>query len=80
MAATTTTKVSPSGWPAAASSLEPPTRLDTPQRKTPVEGHDLHATMMRLRGINPKKLTYRFQGRDFRLTDVKSHVMEKILA
>jgi hypothetical protein len=47
--------------------------------ENPVEVHDLHATMMRLLGIDHKKLTYRFQGRDFRLTDVKGHVMEKIL-
>jgi hypothetical protein len=47
--------------------------------ENPVEVHDLHATMMRLLGIDHKKLSYRFQGRDFRLTDVKGHVMEKIL-
>ena len=32
--------------------------------------HDLHATMLHLLGIDHEKLTYRFQGRDFRLTDV----------
>jgi Protein of unknown function (DUF1501) len=32
--------------------------------------HDLHATMLYLCGIDPKRLTYRYQGRDFRLTDV----------
>jgi hypothetical protein len=47
--------------------------------ENPVEVHDLHATMMRLLGIDHKKLTYRFQGRDFRLTDVKGHVLQKIL-
>ena len=41
--------------------------------------HDLHATMLRLLGIEHTRLTYRFQGRDFRLTDVRGHVVKKIL-
>jgi len=45
-----------------------------------VEVHDLHATMLRLLGIDHKRLTYRFQGRDFRLTDVRGEVVKKILA
>ena len=45
-----------------------------------VEVHDLHATMLYLLGIDHKKLTYRFQGRDFRLTDVKGEVVKRILA
>jgi hypothetical protein len=45
-----------------------------------VEVHDLHATMLRLLGVEHQKLTYRFQGRDFRLTDVHGKVVEKILA
>jgi len=45
-----------------------------------VEVHDLHATMLRLLGVDHKKLTYRFQGRDFRLTDVRGEVVKKILA
>jgi Protein of unknown function (DUF1501) len=45
-----------------------------------VHVHDLHATMLRLLGIDHKKLTYKFQGRDFRLTDVHGNVIEKILA
>ena len=36
----------------------------------PVDVHDLHATMLHLMGIDHEKLTYKFQGRDFRLTDV----------
>jgi hypothetical protein len=44
-----------------------------------VEVHDLHATMLHLLGIDHKKLIYRFQGRDFRLTDVKGNVVKKIL-
>jgi uncharacterized protein (DUF1501 family) len=42
--------------------------------------HDLHATMLYLLGIDHKKLTYKFQGRDFRLTDVHGNVVQKILA
>jgi hypothetical protein len=45
-----------------------------------VEVHDLHATMLHLLGVDHKRLTYKFQGRDFRLTDVQGHVVEKILA
>ncbi len=45
-----------------------------------VEVHDLHATMLHLLGIDHKRLTYRFQGRDFRLTDVHGNVVRKILA
>jgi len=46
----------------------------------PVEVHDLHATILSLMGIEHTKLTYRFQGRDFRLTDVSGIVVKKILA
>jgi hypothetical protein len=42
--------------------------------------HDLHATMLYLLGIDHKRLTYKFQGRDFRLTDVFGNVVERILA
>jgi uncharacterized protein (DUF1501 family) len=42
--------------------------------------HDLHATMLYLLGVDHKKLTYKFQGRDFRLTDVHGNVVQKILA
>ncbi len=42
--------------------------------------HDLHATMLHLLGIDHKRLTFRFQGRDFRLTDVHGHVIKPILA
>ena len=45
-----------------------------------VEVHDLQATMLHLFGIDHLKLTYRFQGRDFRLTDVAGHVVRPILA
>jgi hypothetical protein len=42
--------------------------------------HDLHATMLHLLGIDHRRLTYRFQGRDFRLTDVHGNVVSAILA
>jgi hypothetical protein len=46
----------------------------------PVEVHDLHATLLHLMGIDHTKLTYRFQGRDFRLTDVSGNVVKQLLA
>ncbi len=45
-----------------------------------VEVHDLHATMLHLMGIDHKKLTFKFQGRDFRLTDVTGNLVGDILA
>ncbi len=45
-----------------------------------VHVHDFHATILHLLGIDHEKLTYRFQGRDFRLTDVHGHVVRDILA
>lgn len=46
----------------------------------PVHVHDFHATMLHLLGIDHERFTYRFQGRDFRLTDVEGKVVKKILA
>ena len=46
----------------------------------PVDVHDLHATALRLLGIDHEKLTYRFQGRDFRLTDVKGTIVSRLMA
>jgi uncharacterized protein (DUF1501 family) len=45
-----------------------------------VHVHDLHATLLHLLGFDHTKLTYRFQGRDFRLTDVAGEVVDKLLA
>jgi hypothetical protein len=42
--------------------------------------HDFHATMLRLLGLDHTRLTTRFQGRDFRLTDVSGRVLEKVMA
>jgi len=46
----------------------------------PVSVHDLHATVLRLLGIDHTRLTYRFQGRDFRLTDVHGNVVTRLMA
>lgn len=46
----------------------------------PVHVHDLHATMLHLLGLNHTELTYSFQGRNFRLTDVHGKVVTKLLA
>ncbi len=46
----------------------------------PIEVHDLHATILHLMGMDHTRLTHRFQGRDFRLTDVSGRVVEKLLA
>ena len=45
----------------------------------PVHVHDLHATMLHLLGIDHERLTVRFQGRDYRLTDVHGRVVESII-
>jgi hypothetical protein len=42
--------------------------------------HDLHATLLHLLGVDHKRLTFKFQGRDFRLTDVHGNVVTKVLA
>ncbi|MDF1849959.1 MAG: DUF1501 domain-containing protein [Verrucomicrobiales bacterium] len=47
--------------------------------KDKVHMHDLHATMLHLMGMDHEKLTYRYAGRDFRLTDVYGHVVKDIL-
>jgi hypothetical protein len=45
----------------------------------PVHVHDMQATIMHLVGIDHTKLTYRYQGRQFRLTDVHGHVVKGII-
>lgn len=47
--------------------------------ENPVHVHDLQATMLHLLGLDHERLTYRYQGRDFRLTDVHGHVVQDIL-
>lgn len=46
----------------------------------PTHVHDIHATILHLMGIDHKKLTYRYSGRDFRLTDVEGEVIHDIIA
>ncbi|HEX6983800.1 MAG TPA: DUF1501 domain-containing protein, partial [Planctomycetaceae bacterium] len=48
--------------------------------KDPVSVHDLHATVLHQLGLDHERLTYRFQGRDFRLTDVAGTVVKDLLA
>ena len=72
------------GWPAAASSRASrwarPTISVSTSPPTAVHVHDLHATILHLLGFDHTRLTYRFQGRDFRLTDVHGNVVQKLLA
>ena len=73
-AATTIRRPSPCGWPAAASSrgsrYGETDELGFNVVEDPVHVHDLQATILHLLGLDHERLTYRFQGRDFRLTDV----------
>jgi uncharacterized protein (DUF1501 family) len=48
--------------------------------ENPTSVHDLHATMLHLLGFDHEKLTFRYAGRDFRLTDVSGHVIREIVA
>ena len=48
--------------------------------ESPVHVHDLQATMLHLLGLDHQRLTYRFQGRDYRLTDVSGEVVRHILS
>jgi hypothetical protein len=47
--------------------------------ENPVHVHDLHATMLHCLGFDHERLTYRYAGRDFRLTDVHGHVVKELL-
>ena len=74
----------PCGWPAAASRpgqvVGQTDELGFCPVEDPMHVHDLHATMLHLLGLEHTKLTFKFQGRDFRLTDVKGNVVKKLLA
>lgn len=48
--------------------------------ENPVSAHDLHATILHLMGLDHERLTYRYSGRDFRLTDVHGNIVREILA
>ena len=45
-----------------------------------VHMHDLHATLLHLLGLDHEKLTYKYAGRDFRLTDVAGRVVKEVMA
>ena len=47
--------------------------------ENPVSVHDLHATLLHQMGINHERLTYKFQGRDYRLTDIHGTVVQKLI-
>ena len=70
-------------WPAAGSNraqLRRDRRIGLGAVEKPVHPHDLQATILHLLGLDHTRLTYRFQGRDFRLTDVRGQVIRGILA
>jgi arylsulfatase A-like enzyme len=48
--------------------------------RDPVHVHDLNATLLYLLGVDHTKLTFRFQGRDYRLTDVHGRVVHAVVA
>jgi uncharacterized protein (DUF1501 family) len=48
--------------------------------RDPVHVHDLNATIMHLLGVNHERLTYKYQGRDFRLTDIHGEIVQGILS
>lgn len=48
--------------------------------ENPVHIHDINATLLHILGIDHERLTFRFQGRDFRLTDVHGNVVHEILS
>jgi Protein of unknown function (DUF1501) len=70
------------GYNIADDNGEPIFPQPTKEKWTPgtMHVHDLNATILHLLGIDHKRLTYRYQGRDFRLTDVHGHVIHDIIA
>ncbi len=83
-AGTTIPGVSPFGWRAGVSSkgLSYGETDDYSYNITenPVHVHDMNATLLHCLGVDHTKLTYRYQGRDFRLTDVHGTVVKQLLA
>ena len=65
---------------AAASASVDPTSTANQVAENPVHVHDLHATILHLMGLDHTRLTYRYSGRDFRLTDVHGRVVQDVLA
>jgi hypothetical protein len=48
--------------------------------ENPVHVHDLHATILQLLGLDHTRLTYKYSGREFRLTDVHGRVLKEVIA
>jgi hypothetical protein len=48
--------------------------------ENPVDIHDIHATILHLLGLNHQQLTFRFGGRDIRLTDVHGRVLQELIS
>jgi hypothetical protein len=48
--------------------------------RDPVHVHDLHATLLQAMGVDHKRLTFRHEGRDYRLTDIAGNVVKPLLA
>src|SRR5262249_7985063 len=82
--ATITRAPSPCGAPAEASAAARRSArtdgLGYRVGEDPGHRHDLHATILHLLGLDHTRLTFRYQGRDFRLTDVHGQVVQKLLA
>ena len=55
-------------------------RCDSLRRCDKVHVHDLHATILHLLGFDHEKLTYRYAGRDFHLTDIHGQVVKEVVA
>ena len=72
------------GWPAAASSAASAygetDDLGFSLVENPVHVHDLNATVLHLLGLDHERLTFKYQGREFRLTDVHGHVVRDLIA
>jgi len=80
---TTTDTASPSGWPARGKGGHIHGSTDEAgfaALSDKVHVHDLHATILHLLGLDHERLTYRYAGRDFRLTDVHGRVVKEILS
>ena len=77
-------KSSPCGWRAAASragrSSARHDEIGYKAAENPQTVYDLNATILHLLGLDHKRLTYHYSGRDFRLTDVSGEVIKAILA
>ena len=75
-----TTLLAGGGIAKAAWRTAAPTSSDSKQSRTRCHIHDLHATVLHQMGLDHTQLTYRYSGRDFRLTDVAGNVLKDIIA